>query len=176
MASYVGTEAYDLSLFEPQVVTSTATAPKRQPDAPPPLRQVKRKPQSRAQTDAQAALYRRRMFKALSVSLCMLVFVAAIIYTRVQADEAQREITKLQKNITAIQSENVRLNMELSSKISMDKVEDYAENTLGMVKAENYQITYIDLSEGDEVVLSGGKTLQSASFFTKIKEKLAYIF
>ncbi len=106
----------------------------------------------------------------------MLTFVAAIIYTRVQADEAQREITRLQKNITAIQSENVRLSMELSSKVSMDKVESYAEDTLGMVKAENYQITYIDLSEGDEVVLSGGKKLQNASFFAKIKEKLAYIF
>ncbi|NMP37759.1 MAG: hypothetical protein GX051_06490 [Clostridiales bacterium] len=176
MESYIGTEAYDLSLFEPQTVTSTAAVPGKQPAASPPLRQVKKKPQSHRQTRQEAAIYRRRMLKVLSVSLCMLTFVAAIIYTRVQADEAQREITRLQKNITAIQSENVRLSMELSSKVSMDKVESYAEDTLGMVKAENYQITYIDLSEGDEVVLSGGKKLQNASFFAKIKEKLAYIF
>ena len=58
-----------------------------------------------------------------------------------------------------------------------DKIENYAENVLGMVKAESYQISYIDLSEGDKIVVSGDRTLDENEDFTKkIKQLFAYIF
>ncbi len=41
--------------------------------------------------------------------------------------------------------------------VSTEKIEYYAEEVLGMVKAESNQITYIDLSEGDKIVVSGDK-------------------
>ena len=50
-----------------------------------------------------------------------------------------------ESNLTAAKAETVRLNMQLDSTISREKVDDYAQNVLGMVKAENYQIEYIDL-------------------------------
>ena len=46
-----------------------------------------------------------------------------------------------------------------------------------MVKAESYQISYIDLSEGDEIVVSGDKTVDGTDGFSKkIKQLFAYIF
>ena len=51
--------------------------------------------------------------------------------------------------------------MELDSAISLEKVDDYAQNVLGMVKVENYQISYIDISGGDTVTQSGGKVQKS---------------
>ena len=56
-------------------------------------------------------------------------------------------------------SETVRLQMQLNSIVSIDKVKDYAENTLGMVKIESSQVEYIDLSGENKVILSGNKTL-----------------
>ena len=83
----------------------------------------------------------------------------------------------MESQIEIEKGETVRLNAELSSKISTDKIEDYAENVLGMVKAENYQINYIDLSEGDQILISGDKTANGESELTgKIKELIAYIF
>lgn len=89
----------------------------------------------------------------------------------------ERQIANVESQLSIAESENVRLNAELSSKISTDKIEDYAENVLGMVKAENYQISYIDLSKGDRIVVSGNKTVNDGSEFSnKIKELVAYIF
>ena len=69
----------------------------------------------------------------------------------------------------------MRLSMKLDSMISLEHVEEYAENTLGMTKVEGYQMEYIDLSGNDKVVLSGDKTL-SADNETSLIEKLkAYL-
>jgi len=46
-----------------------------------------------------------------------------------------------------------------------------------MIKAESYQVSYIDLSEGDTVVVSGGKDVsQAGGFMQKIADFFAYIF
>lgn len=87
------------------------------------------------------------------------------------------EIAAVQSDIKIAEGENVRLNAELSTLMSSDKIENYAENVLGMVKAESYQISYIDLSEGDEIVVSGDKTLKDKEDTTgKLKALFAYIF
>ena len=61
------------------------------------------------------------------------------------------------------QGENVRLNMQLDSMISLEKVENYAKDELGMTKVEGYQIEYIDLSGADTVTVSGNKSVKSLS-------------
>ncbi|MEG1613921.1 MAG: hypothetical protein RR343_00355 [Oscillospiraceae bacterium] len=43
--------------------------------------------------------------------------------------------------------------------MSLNKVDDYAQNVLGMVKQEGYQIEYVDLEGSDQVLVSGGKTV-----------------
>ena len=61
--------------------------------------------------------------------------------------------------------------------VDTEKVIEYAETKLGMVKAESYQITYINLSQGDEFVVAGDKEVsQNSGFKTEIKELFAYIF
>ena len=94
-----------------------------------------------------------------------------------RCDMLINEISAMESQIEIAKGENVRLNAELSSIISTDKIENYAENVLGMVKAENYQVSYIDLSGADEIVVSGDKTTGDASDLSgKIKELIAYIF
>jgi hypothetical protein len=88
-----------------------------------------------------------------------------------------KQISSVQSELSIAQGESVRLNAELNGMISTEKIENYAENVLGMVKAESYQISYIDLSEGDKIVVSGDRTLDENEDFTKkIKQLFAYIF
>ena len=61
--------------------------------------------------------------------------------------------------------------------IDTKKVIEYAETKLGMVKAESYQITYINLSKGDEFVVAGDKEVsESEGFKTEMKELFANLF
>ncbi|OQA47034.1 MAG: Cell division protein FtsL [Firmicutes bacterium ADurb.Bin300] len=103
-----------------------------------------------------------------------LTCIALMLLSRAQSDELSRKITKLENDIKIAQSENVRLNTAMNSLISADKVETYAEEVLGMVRAENYQITYIDMSKGNMIVLSGDKTDLKEKLTVKLKELFAY--
>ena len=41
--------------------------------------------------------------------------------------------------------------------ISINNVEDYAANVLGMVKVQDYQVVYVDLSSNDSIVVANGE-------------------
>ena len=76
-----------------------------------------------------------------------------------------------------MQEEVISLNAELDYVSSDAVIEQKAQAQLGMVKAESYQISYIDLSEGDEIVVSGDKTVGGQEDISnKIKQLFAYIF
>lgn len=233
--AYRGSEAYDFSLFEPQVIqqpkqqprkannaksadlsrkgsaqksnavkktapksnavkntapksnvvkktNSGSTAPKK---APAPKTAPNRKPlvslmdsyglevERNAQTLAVPSSVKK--FFCFAVVCTFLLVVLLVMNAR--CDVLMSEIADIENQIEIAEGENVRLNAELSSKISTDKIDEYAVDVLGMVKAENYQIYYVDLSEGDEIVLSGEKTTQEEPEVTnKIKELFAYIF
>ena len=101
--------------------------------------------------------------------------LSALLYGRIKVDELDRQISAAETKITTAQSESVRLNMQLDSMISLENVEEYAQNNLGMVKMESYQIEYIDLSGTDKVTLSGSKTLNadSPSLYSRIMEYMS---
>ncbi|MBR6512633.1 MAG: hypothetical protein IKT24_04115 [Clostridia bacterium] len=112
---------------------------------------------SRKQIRAEEFRNNKKAVKVLLVCGLFFFFIALQLYSQVQVDELDRELDAINSQIEIVESENTRLAMELDSIISLDKVDDYAQNVLGMVKVENYQISYIDLSGGDEVTQSGGK-------------------
>lgn len=205
--AYRGTEAYDFSLFEPQVIEqpNKQQSRRRMPvsNGAPARKQVPAKRQAPARKTApvvrreplahnvielvdshqivvernsQTAIVPSALKKAMCFFVVCLMMLAVNIVLQTKYDTLSNEITAIQNEIDIVEGENVRLNAELNSKISSDKVENYAENILGMVKAESYQINYIDLSEGDEIVVSGNKSMDNSEFTGKIKELIAYIF
>lgn len=123
---------------------------------------------------------RKEREKALSVMRLMrwgmAIFVAvtllSMIYIgfQVKNDALMREIAYIEEQIEIQESETTRLEMELARKFSPEEIEKYAKDH-GMIKAESYQITYIDLSEGDKVIVSGGKDVptEENSLWYKIK-------
>ena len=79
------------------------------------------------------------------------------IYSRVQLDEVNRKISSVENKIELAQSDTIRLNNELNALVSMNNVEDFAANKLGMVKVQEYQVVYVDLSTEDCVVMADGE-------------------
>lgn len=176
MAGYNRAEAYDLSLFEEQIVKQKIE-PIGIKKAPPKNENKKTAAKMTAAKSRTNAAYRqklRRAFKASVFAVLCLSSLAVILLSRAQSDEMTREIAKLENELKIAQAETVRLNTALNSLISMDRVETYAEDELGMVKAENHQITYINMSKGDMIVLSGQKAVIKKDLTTRLKELFAY--
>ena len=110
-----------------------------------------------------AKIQSNSVLKAGTVLFCLLAVLGMLIYMQAKLDDVNRQIARTQKTLEETASETVRLQMEINSIISIDKVEDYAVNTLGMVKIESGQVEYIDLSGDNKVTKSGNKTLDIPS-------------
>ncbi|MCR4925322.1 MAG: hypothetical protein K5917_03430 [Clostridiales bacterium] len=163
--------AYDFSRFEPKRV--------QQPVHQTEERNIKLLPPKKKSAKQAKMEATQTAYKTIKIFLLTTAFVsvlAAQIYSTVKLDEINHEITKVENNMAVAVSENTRLNMELDSLVGLTKVEDYAVNKLGMVKQENYKVEYIDLSQGDRVVLSQAKGDGNDSVKTKFQKLLAYIF
>ena len=114
-----------------------------------------------------------------SISCFALFFALTVVnlFMVAECDRLDAQIAEMKNEVSIAEGETVRLNAELNSMIDTEKVIEYAETKLGMVKAESYQITYIDLSEGDEFVVSGDKEVDGkGEFGSGIKSLFAYIF
>lgn len=216
--AYRGTEAYDFSLFEPQVIEQPArvsgpankkagkgaqvkrthsssaapqrkatpqrkAAPQRRPA--PQHKTTHRKStvvtmvenhQQTVQRNASSAAIPVPLKKAMCFACFCFAMLTVLLVMQTKCDTQMSEIANVQREIEIAEGEHVRLNAELSSMIATDKIENYAENVLGMVKAESYQISYIDLTEGDEIVVSGDKTTEGTTdLASKLKALFAYL-
>lgn len=173
-------QAYDFSLFENYYGTAAPELiPEYQPDEP--VHQPKKennKKHSHGVSNAELKATYVSFFKSIRVIACV-AFVFAVVcvamYLNVTLDETAKNIASVENNIQIAQSENVRLESALDGLVSIDKVKDYAENNLGMVKLENYKITYFESQEDNHVVVSGGKSYDSGSLSSKLQELKEYI-
>lgn len=154
MAYNRGTEAYDYNRMNSRGSAAPAKQPQRRPQRAPKPKLIRR---SRAQIKAEQKATRARTIKALAVCALLFSLVAFQIYSQVKVDELDRELKNVETSISVLESENTRLNMELDSRISLEKVDDYAQNVLGMVKVENYQVSYVDLASANSIEVSGDK-------------------
>lgn len=156
-----GTGAYDFSRFE-----RAQAAPQRVPARPQksPSRPVKvpepRKTSAQRRRESIDSL--RRTVKTILVSGLLLSLLGGMLYSEVRQEELTHAYRKLESQMAIAQSENTRLNMELSAKLSLDKVESYAREKLGMVK-NDAPIECINIPQDNEVLLAGGKSQSNAS-------------
>lgn len=182
MANYQKYSDADFARFEPRTSAyNQSTAHKIAPMPPfeeqkkPQMELVRRKKKTVTEAKREMRVGARQTAKILVIALCLLSMFAALLYSRLRADELQREIDAANAQLKVEQGENVRLNMALDSKISLERVESYARDELGMTKIEGYQIEYIDLSGADTITVSGDKSVKSLSAdspFQKLSEYL----
>ena len=124
------------------------------------IREIKHK------RNALAKVSRKSNAFAILGAVIVLALMAAMIFGKVEISSLYAQRTELDAQLTQLKSENVSLESELAQKTSMTKVEEYAENTLGLQKLDKSQIEYVEVDNGPvaEIVQSDDENI-----FVKIK-------
>lgn len=129
-----GSEAYDLSLFEPKRAEIVPLKPNKK------LEKAQQR-RARVQSFLNAAV-------TLAVAAAVISVVAVMITNRVKLTEMNSTIAAQKQQLQILQSEHERLTTDLAAKTSAQSVEDYADAT-GMQDVESGQIAYITVDEGE---------------------------
>lgn len=157
--------------------TAPARQPQRRPNQRPDLKPVKRPQKSAGQIKREQ---HESFIKTIKICMLAFTFVAlfgTLIYGEVRLNTLQSETARIQEQLKIAQSENVRINMENNSKVSLDKVEEYAITKLGMIKSENNQSEYIEFSKDEEIKKNTEEMpKENASSSSEKQSFLSYLF
>ena len=111
------------------------------------------KPVTKKEFEAETKDHRRIVARVCAFALVAIMFFCPLILCRVEYTKRQYDLVQAQNELKVAQSYKVELTTKLNAMISKESIADYAENKLGMVKRENYQISYFDISDEGGVVL-----------------------
>jgi cell division protein FtsL len=153
--------AYDFSRFEP---VEQKKEPEKMQKIPAPKKKQVKKQSVRPAT----------VVKWVFVSAFVMLSLASIMVGNIKITQLNDEITNSQKSLDVLKSNQVSLDAKLEARMSMQKVEDYAVNKLGLAKVQPFQIEYVHLTNQDKVVVSGGGTGISGSFKNLIHSVMEY--
>ena len=87
------------------------------------------------------------MLYIIGVTLLCVAMLSGVLFTYVQKNELNSSIRKIKTEIAIANSENVSLNAELESMVSVSQIDAYAVENLGMTRLQSNQIKYIDTTE-----------------------------
>jgi len=148
----LNTEAYDLSLFEPQ-------------------KKVNKKENRKEKTNLikiNASQSLRNIRKKINVALTVRIAVCTAFATAVAAwmvcnyvsiNELTQEINDAQSSLVHQSNLEAEYQLRIDSKLTQSEIQKYAEQNLGMSQVKNVQKRFISLSDGDigEVIRDDGK-------------------
>ncbi len=138
--------AYDLSLFEtaPELEKKTQQPKKNNmivlPDG---------------SINKEARRKHNRLYIA-AISAFVIIFTVVsitIVQSNVLINELNAEIIAAQEELSIIEGQSTQYQVQIDSKLSAEKIENYAENVLGMTKAENMDKEFITMSGEDKAVV-----------------------
>lgn len=168
--TYAQDTTYAVKAFNMQRISH---APELQPDTGERLKvRENKKVKSKAQLEKEQ---KRAFFKALQIAVVAVVSLAMlsmVIYTFAQKNELTREISQMQVEISNAESENVSLESELDSLVSMSMIDKYAVEELGMTKVQSNQIQYIDVQQYKQKRQKAIKKQSPASYAEQLESSV----
>lgn len=147
MSADKNSEAYDLSLFEPDEKKSEKKDKNQK-------NKMKESNLIRLHPGAITKAHRRKRNPIMIVGVAMLTIIvtavsATIVQSNVVLNELNEEILQANKTITQQNNLSAQYQLKIDSRLSGNVVQDYAEKNLGMMQATNAQKQFISLSDGD---------------------------
>lgn len=116
---------------------------------------LRAKPQKKAKSAPNSALKPAAVAKMIIIGIFVMISVGCIMVGNIKMTQLSEQISTTQKKLDLAKSEQISLNSKLESRMSLEKVESYATNKLGLVKVQPYQIQYVNLTDKDNVEVSG---------------------
>ena len=131
-------------------------------------------PASRYSRSGTTAEHPNRITTGGAVTLGILtgVLIGTVIYGRVQTNEVYTKIAELQAEYDDLNARNISMKSEMEGKMTVKKIEEYAEDVLGLRPLNQSQIAYIQLQTEDEVVVSEPED----NFFVTVNDYLVGIW
>ena len=130
-----------------------AYAPAAVPAAPAPRRRRKlsvttnENLKSRSELIASERLARKQMLVIVSAIAAVAIMLFGMLFTYAVKNEYTRQIASLKTELSREVNQNICTNAELEALVTIDQIEDYAVNHLGMIKLESDQVRYIDVEK-----------------------------
>ncbi len=138
------------------------TAPKQQPEE----KVIIRKAPGRGVNSIKPSVF-------ISIILAIGILLGFSIFSMVKLNETTSQINTVQAQLREQQSENVRLSAELGSAMSLSNVATYAEQNLGLSKADSSQISYISIESGNRIEIP---QQEEPTFLGKLTENISCFF
>jgi len=140
MSPVRGNAAYDFSLFEAKDKVEE--------------QEKKLADEKRQKPAAKPSIKPAAVLKIIATSLFVLLSLTAFLLCNVQLTSLSDEVSKAQKELNESKNEEIRLNIQLESRMSLNNVESYAVDKLGLQKIGQYQIYYLHMNNKDKIELS----------------------
>lgn len=87
-----------------------------------------------------------------------------ILFCQMQLTQLTTEVSRKNDALSELTAENVSLTTKKMNSMDMEEVENYAVNRLGMVKMDNSQIEYVELTNPDTVTVANSGLSLDAVF------------
>lgn len=136
-----GNEAYDFALFEPK--RAAEEAPQRKSN-------VIELPKEKLEQNVRRKPHTAKMLMMFLTFCVISGIVGTFVYGQVQLAELSESLGTAQKTLQEQQGIYTQTKIKSDSSLSMEAVEAYAADKLGMKKAEDSQVTAVELAKGDK--------------------------
>lgn len=104
--------------------------------------------------NAQTRFSLGRQIAGIICGAVMLTLIVAVIATNAAITTTSTQIADVQDEIVLLESEKSYLEFTLESRMTLDQIESYAENQLGMVKMDSSQKKYVELESENKIVVN----------------------
>ena len=139
MATRNQNEAYDLTLFEP-----------RELQRPQQRDNIIQLPREQLEKNSRPKLQPFRALSTLLFGAAVVAVMGCMIYSQAELNELTTKLNEKTKILTESQSVYTQVKMKSDAQLSLDTVEKYAKDELGMKKIDAAQVEYVSMSEGDK--------------------------
>ena len=95
----------------------------------------------------------RKIVNIISIA-ALLTLIIAVVATNAAITTTSTQIADIEDEIVLLQSEKSYLEFTLESRMTLDQIESYAENQLGMVKMDASQKKYVELENENKIVVN----------------------
>lgn len=136
-----GNTAYDFELFEPK---------RRVEQAPPLKNNVIELPKERLQENRRPKVSLWKMLPTALAFLAIAGMAGAYIYGQVQLAELTDSLGTVEKQLSEVRSVYTQMAMKSDAQLSLQTIETYASDKLGMEKVNQNQVKTVELSHGDK--------------------------
>ena len=141
MAFFSSNNAYDISVFEDENLENQDLHKKNK---------VVKIPKKKIEQAKRRKRNPLKLTVSFLFSAVVVAVVGMIIYSQVQLTELNQKISEAQETLENSQSEYTQMQMNVDAKYTTSIIEEYAQDKLGMTKANSSQKEFVDLSSGDK--------------------------